>query len=62
MEPGAVGSLDRHGNPNMVTADRPSSTLSQGCAAQSALVQVERFDGDLPPIAAFDPPAFVPAE
>ena len=62
LEPGVVGSLDRHGNPNMVTADRPSSTLSQGCAAQSALVEIEWFDGDLPPITAFDPPAFVPLD
>ena len=59
VEPGVVGSLDRHGNPNMVTADRPSSTLSQGCAAQSALVEVERFDGPVPAITAFDPPPFV---
>ncbi len=59
VTPGEIGALDRHGNPNMITADRPASTLSQGCAAQSALVQIERFDGPLPPITAFDPPSFV---
>jgi biotin/methionine sulfoxide reductase len=56
--PGKIGALDLHGNPNMVTADRPSSMLSQGCAAQSALVQIERYDGSLAPVAAFDPPKF----
>jgi biotin/methionine sulfoxide reductase len=32
-----------HGNPNAVTADVPSSRLSQGCTGQHALVQVKRF-------------------
>lgn len=57
--PGVIGALDRHGNPNMVTADRPSSRLSQGCGAQSALVEIERHDGPLARVAAFDPPKFV---
>ena len=39
-----------HGNPNAVTEDRPTSQLSQGCAGQQARVQVERFDGPVPPI------------
>ena len=57
-QPGRIGTLDVHGNPNLVTEDRPSSKLSQGCAAQSVLVEIERYDGDLPPIRAFDPPPF----
>ncbi len=57
-EPGRIGTLDMHGNPNLVTEDRPSSKLSQGCAAQSALVEIERYEGNLPPIRAFDPPSF----
>jgi biotin/methionine sulfoxide reductase len=56
---GTIGSLDKHGNPNLVTQDVGASRLSQGCAAQSVLVQVERHDGPLPPITAFDPPPFV---
>ena len=60
LDTGQIGTLDRHGNPNMVTADRPASTLSQGCAAQSALVEIERFVGPAPPILAFYPPIFVP--
>jgi len=60
LECGAPGSLDKHGNPNVLTADRPSSRLGQGCAAQSALVQVERWDDPLPPITAFEAPSMVP--
>ena len=48
--------LDRHGNPNVLTHDRRTSRLSQGPAAQSALVQVERYDGTVPEIRAYDPP------
>lgn len=48
--------LDKHGNPNVLTRDVGASRLSQGCAAQSCLVQIERFAGDVPPITAFDPP------
>jgi len=47
---------DRHGNPNVVTSDRPASALSQGCAAQSCLVEIMRLDGPAPPVGAFDLP------
>lgn len=46
-----------HGNPNVLTTDRGTSALAQGCTGQHALVQVERFDGELPPIRAYDPPS-----
>jgi biotin/methionine sulfoxide reductase len=59
-EPGLAGTLDKHGNPNMVTPDVGTSRLGQGCSAQSALVEIERFEGEPPPITAFDPPPFVP--
>lgn len=51
------GSLDKHGNPNLVTPDIGSSRLSQGCAAQSAHVDIERWEGAVPPITAYEPPA-----
>jgi len=51
--------LDRHGNPNMVTADQGASRLTQGCTAQSCLVQARRHDGPAPPVRAFEPPATV---
>lgn len=49
-------SFCRHGNPNVLTADRPSSTLSQGTTAQHALVEVERWTGPLPAITVTGPP------
>jgi len=47
-----------HGNPNVLTRDRGTSALAQGCTGQHALVEVERFDGEPPPVRAFGPPAF----
>ena len=54
--PGEIGSLDKHGNPNVLTPDRGASRLSQGSSAQSALVEVEKWSAAPPPISAFDPP------
>lgn len=48
--------LDKHGNPNVLTRDQGASRLSQGCAAQSCLVQIERYDGPEWPVTAFEPP------
>jgi biotin/methionine sulfoxide reductase len=58
--PGDPASLDRHGNPNTLTRDAGASRFSQGCAAQSCLVQVARFDGEPPAVRAFEGPRFVP--
>lgn len=52
-------SFCRHGNPNVLTADLPSSRLSQGTTAQHALVEIERWNGPLPPITVNRPPRFV---
>lgn len=51
-------SFCRHGNPNVLTPDRPSSTLSQGTTAQHTLVEVERWNGPLPAITVTGPPQF----
>ena len=53
--------LEVHGNPNVLTLDVGSSRLAQGPSAQTVLVEIERYAGPLPPIRAFDPPAFAPA-
>ena len=55
-EPGRLGALDKHGNPNMLTPDKGTSKLGQGPIAHTALVEVERFDGDPGQVTAFDPP------
>ena len=59
--PGLAGTLDRHGNPNMLTLDKGTSKLAQGPSSQTALVEVERWEKPVPGIAAFDRPAVVPA-
>jgi biotin/methionine sulfoxide reductase len=55
-EPGRLGALDKHGNPNMLTPDKGTSKLGQGPIAHTALVEVERFDGDPGEVTAFLPP------
>ncbi|MDQ0570679.1 biotin/methionine sulfoxide reductase [Variovorax paradoxus] len=52
------GSLEKHGNPNVVAPDVGSSRLGQGCAAQSAQVEVALWTAPLPPLTGFEPPAF----
>jgi biotin/methionine sulfoxide reductase len=46
-----------HGNPNVLTRDIGTSKLAQGCTGQLSRVEIERFDGPLPPVKAFDPPS-----
>ena len=52
---------DRHGNPNALTLDRGTSGFSQGCSAQTCLIDARKFEGEPPPIRAFDPPEIVSA-
>ncbi|MBM9508124.1 molybdopterin-dependent oxidoreductase [Actinacidiphila acididurans] len=59
--PGHEPPLCAHGNPNVLTADVPSSRLSQGCTGQHALVEIERWSGgEPPPVTVREPPRFVP--
>ena len=46
-----------HGNPNVLTRDQGTSRLAQGCAGQLTAVEVERYQGEVPPVRAFDPPS-----
>ncbi len=55
-EPGRIGTLDKHGNPNVLTIDRGTSRLAQGPIAHSALVEIERYDAEPPDITAFTGP------
>ncbi|MEL0020469.1 MAG: molybdopterin guanine dinucleotide-containing S/N-oxide reductase [Rickettsiales bacterium] len=56
LEPGRIGTLDRHGNPNVLTLDKGTSKLAQGPTAHSSLVEIEKFDGALPEITVFSQP------
>jgi biotin/methionine sulfoxide reductase len=53
-----VAQLEKHGNPNVLTLDKGTSKLTQGCSAHTTLVEVALFKGELPPVTAFDPPDF----
>ncbi|MEP1473024.1 MAG: molybdopterin-dependent oxidoreductase [Halieaceae bacterium] len=48
--------LEVHGNPNVLTPDIGTSRLAQGCSAHSCLVDIEKFEGQLPAVRAFQQP------
>jgi biotin/methionine sulfoxide reductase len=54
-------SFCRHGNPNVLTADRPSSALSQGTTGQLAMVEVEPYAAAPPEVSVHGPPAYASA-
>jgi biotin/methionine sulfoxide reductase len=58
-EAGRVGTLDKHGNPNVLTFDKGTSKLAQGPSAHSLLVEVERWDRPAPAVTAHEPPAII---
>jgi biotin/methionine sulfoxide reductase len=61
FDPADAGSnrpLEKHGNPNALTLDIGASKLSQGCIAQTCLVEIERFDGPAPAVTAHRLPEF----
>jgi biotin/methionine sulfoxide reductase len=58
-EAGKSGTLECHGNPNVLTPDKGTSRLGQATSAGSCLVEVERYRGTLPRIEVLRPP---PAE
>ena len=60
QDSGSNTPLEKHGNPNALTLDIGASKLSQGCIAQTCLVEIERFDGPAPPVTAHRPPDFAP--
>lgn len=45
-----------HGNPNVLTTDIPVSKFSRSNIGQHVQVEVEKFDGELPPITVWGPP------
>ena len=59
LNPGKPGTLEVHGNPNVLTPDRGTSKLAQGPTAHSTLVQVEKFDGDIPGVRVSKRPTIV---
>lgn len=58
-DPSSINSIDKHGNPNVLTIDKGTSRLGQGPIAHSALVEVEKYDIPPPPVTAFKPPRII---
>jgi biotin/methionine sulfoxide reductase len=58
QDAGSNAPLEKHGNPNALTLDIGASKLSQGCIAQTCLVEIERFDGPAPEVTAHRLPDF----
>jgi biotin/methionine sulfoxide reductase len=50
-EPGRIDSLEKHGNPNVVTDDKGTSRLAQSPVAQTVLVEIEKCS-DAPAVTA----------
>lgn len=50
------GNECRHGNPNVLTLDKGTSSLAQGPTAHSCLVDVAAAPADIPASRAYDPP------
>jgi biotin/methionine sulfoxide reductase len=59
--PGEDDSIEKHGNPNVLTQDRGTSKLGQGPVAHSTLVDFEVYWGAVPEVTAFNVPAGVTA-
>jgi biotin/methionine sulfoxide reductase len=58
LDPTKRGSLDKHGNPNVLTPDKGASKLTQAPIPNSTLVEIELHRGEAPPMSAFAPPEF----
>lgn len=56
LEPGRIGTLDKHGNPNVLTPDIGTSRLAQGPSAHTCLVEVRPWQGQVPSVTAHEPP------
>lgn len=59
LDAGDPLSLEIHGNPNAVTNDIGTSSLAQGPSANSCLVDVEKYEGELPPLTVFSLPEII---
>ncbi|MFT5221171.1 MAG: biotin/methionine sulfoxide reductase, partial [Gammaproteobacteria bacterium] len=59
QDPTQPNSLCKHGNVNVLTPDIGTSQLGQGPIAHTCMVQIEKFDGELPTLTAFDPPQII---
>ena len=59
LDPSVSGSMCVHGNPNVLTRDTGATRLSQAPIAETCLVEVKRYDGELPDITVFSSPDII---
>ncbi len=59
-DPETPGGLDRHGNANVLTLDKGTSKLSQAPISQTALIELEKIDGEMAPVQIFSGPEIEP--
>jgi biotin/methionine sulfoxide reductase len=57
FDPDEERNLCRHGNPNVLTLDAGTSSLAQGSVGQLVLVEVEKWEGEAPPVRVHRAPA-----
>jgi biotin/methionine sulfoxide reductase len=55
-EGGVPGTLEKHGNPNVVTINKSASRLSHAPAAQTVLVEIEKAPAGAPHVTVFERP------
>lgn len=60
LDPADPQSMCKHGNPNMVAPDQPTSRIGQGPGAHSCLVEIEKYEGPPVRITAHQPPEIEP--
>jgi biotin/methionine sulfoxide reductase len=56
LDPADLDAMCVHGNPNVLTMDKGTSSLAQGSTGQHVLVQIERWNAPLPEIKVSAPP------
>lgn len=56
LEPGVPGTLCKYGDVNNLTLDIGTSKLAQGNIGHTVVAEVEKFQGDPPPVTVFDSP------
>ena len=55
----SIGALDTYGDPNTLTMDHGTSKLAQATSANTCLVEMERFTGEVPGVTSFGGPTTV---
>ncbi|GAL05175.1 trimethylamine-N-oxide reductase [Photobacterium aphoticum] len=54
-----VGAIDTYGDPNTLTMDIGTSELAQATSANTVVVNVEKYTGEVPPVTSFGGPIYV---